>query len=158
MTSTRYRWPRLMLVACLTLGCDPVRPATPSFNFPAPVRLSSRTDSGWISLATQRYQPIRNWYPSSYSPATLPVTPAQAVNPWSLLAAAFNIPSLEEKMLGGHGVPWGSTVLGELVGAPDYLFTMSAATGIAVQPVGASELHNLDADGIPDLSPNLHDR
>jgi hypothetical protein len=140
MTSTRYRWPRLLLVACLTLGCDPVRPGTASFNLPAPVRLSSGIDSGSISLATQRYQPIRNWYSSFGPPVPLFVTPPRAVDPWSLLADAFNSPSVEERMLGRPGVPWGSTVLGELVGAPDYLFTMSPAPAIAVQPVGASEL------------------
>jgi len=140
MTSTRSRWPRLMLVACSTLGCDPVRPAIPSFNLPAPVRLSSGTDSGWISVATQRYQPIRNWYTSSYSPVTLPVAPARTVDPWSLLAAAFNFPSLEERMLDSHGVSWASSVLGEIVGAPDYLFEMSRASPLTVQPVGGSEL------------------
>jgi hypothetical protein len=55
------------------------------------------------------------------------------------LADAFDIPSLEERMLGTPGVPLEATVLGEFVGAPEYLFTMSAAPAIAVQPVGASE-------------------
>ncbi len=112
------------------------------------------------SLVTQRYEPIlRRWYPSSYSPIPLEVGAGSGRRPVESLGRCLPaIPSLEERILFSPGVLLDGqgddlSVLGELVGAPDYLFTLSpqarhrSSTG---RRIGATDL---DADGIPDLSP-----